>query len=148
MNDQELILDETSLTLLRLLVRMGRVAEGRLDALLEPHELSGSRLLALQRLEAASEPLSLSRLASCLAFVKSNATQLIDRLEQDRLVKRVPDPSDRRCTLLEVTDEGRQRQQEALEAVQPLLDRLADLYTPEERAQLLGLLRRLESGLA
>lgn len=148
MNEHEQLLDDTALTLMRVLMRMGRVTEGRLDALLEPHELSGSRLLALQRLQRAAEPLSLSGLASCLAFVKSNATQLVDRLEQDDLVRRVPDPSDRRCTLLEVTDTGRQRQQEALDAIQPLLDRLNGLYTPEEREHLVMLLSRLETGLS
>ena len=41
--------------------------------------------------------------------VKSNITQLVDRLEADHLVRRVPDPADRRSILAAITDEGRQR---------------------------------------
>jgi len=145
MNENHITTEEEAVQLLRYLMRMGKMTEARMDALLGEINLSSSRLLVLQRLEQAEEPLSLSQLAACLAFVKSNAIQLIDRLEQDALVRRVPHEEDRRCTLLEVTDEGRQRHQEALQAIQPLVDKFDQLYTPEERTQLFSLLQRLES---
>jgi DNA-binding MarR family transcriptional regulator len=148
MNKNHVVIEEETVQLLRYLMRMGKVTEVRMDTLLGEMDLSASRLLALQRLEQAEEPLSLSQLASCLAFVKSNATQLIDRLEQDQLVRRVPHAEDRRCTLIEVTDEGKQRHQEAIQAIQPLVDKFEQLYTSEERAQLLGLLQRLETSLS
>ena len=145
MNESHTNLEDGTTQLLRYLMRMGKVTEGRMDTLLSEIDLSASRLITLQRLEQAEEPLSLSQLASCLAFVKSNATQLIDRLEQDRLVRRVPHAEDRRCTLIEVTDEGKARHQAAVQAIQPLLDKFDELYTPAERAQLLNLLQRLET---
>ena len=145
MNENHVVVEEEAIQLMRYFMRMGKMTEAHMDTLLNEVDLSASRLVVLQRLEQAEEPLSLSQLASCLAFVKSNATQLIDRLEQDGLVRRVPHAEDRRCTLLEVTEEGKQRHQEAVDAIQPLLDKFDALYTPEERTQLFTLLRRLEN---
>jgi DNA-binding MarR family transcriptional regulator len=42
--------------------------------------------------------------------VRSNITQLIDRLESEKLVKRVDDPQDRRSLLAQITPLGRERQ--------------------------------------
>ena len=57
----------------------------------------------------AKEPLALGQLAEKIACVKSNVTQLVDRLENEGLVQRVPDPRDRRSVLAAVTEEGRER---------------------------------------
>ncbi len=65
---------------------------------------------ALTELAAASEPLTLSQLAARLSCVRSNMTQLVDRLEADGLVKRLDDPSDRRSVRAELTALGRERQ--------------------------------------
>ena len=117
------------------------------DTTLEESQLSTTKLLTLKQISEADEPLSLGQLASCLAFVKSNATQLVDRLETETLVRRVPALHDRRCTLLEVTEEGRQRYVEGLQALEPLLERMESLYSAEERTQLLALLRKMTDSL-
>ena len=65
---------------------------------------------ALKQLAAADEPLSLSELAARLVCVRSNISQLVDRLEADGLVRRVEDPRDRRCVRAALTDLGRERQ--------------------------------------
>src|SRR5215831_14340231 len=106
--------NQVILQLLRQILRTSRITEAKLDSLLSEVDLSTTRLLTLRQLDTADEPLSLSQLAACQAFVKSNATQLIDRLEADELVRRIPAPGDRRCTLLEVTDEGKERHEAAL----------------------------------
>src|SRR6266436_842429 len=69
--------------------------------------LSIPRLAALQRLVDAGGSLPLGQLADRLACVKSNVTQLVDRLEADGLVTRAPDPNDRRSRLAVITDAGR-----------------------------------------
>jgi DNA-binding MarR family transcriptional regulator len=147
MNENSRSTGEEAFLLLRYLVRTGRVAEARIDGLLGDVELSATKLLTLRQLEQANEPLSLGQLATCLAFVKSNATQLVDHLEAEQLVKRVPAPHDRRCTFLKLTDEGQQRYEAAWQALQPLIAKIYALYTPEERTQLLTLLQRLDEGL-
>jgi len=69
--------------------------------------LSIPRLAALQRLVDAGGSLPLGQLADRLACVKSNVTQLVDRLEAEGLVTRSPDPEDKRSRLAIITDTGR-----------------------------------------
>ena len=136
---------ELTLQILQDLMRMGRLVEGKMDNLLDELELSSTRMLALRRLIAAEEPISLSQLASCMSFVKSNATQLIDHLEASGLVRRIPSPSDRRCTLLEITEIGKTRYWEGLTVSSSLVDRIDQVYSPAEREQLAALLSKLNS---
>jgi len=110
-------------------------------------DLSATRLWTLQKLENASEPVSPGSLAGCMAFAKSNATQLVDHLENARLVKRVPDPQDRRCTHLALTPEGHERGRAALEALRPLAEQIEALYSPEELDLLVTLLERLNQAV-
>ena len=65
---------------------------------------------ALTKLEEAGEPLTLSELAERLSCVRSNITQLVDRLEADGLVRRVADPADRRSVRAELTKLGMEKQ--------------------------------------
>ena len=83
------------------------VLEGRLEARLSDVGLSIAKLAALHQLTAAGESLPLGQLAERLSCVKSNVTQLIDRLEADGLVSRAADSNDRRSRLATLTDAGR-----------------------------------------
>ena len=65
---------------------------GRLEAALEPLGLSLAKFGVLSKLVAAEEPLPLRLLAEQCACVRSNITQLVDRLEADKLVRRADDP--------------------------------------------------------
>jgi DNA-binding MarR family transcriptional regulator len=94
-----------------------RSVESRLEAALEPLGLSLAKFGVLSKLVAAGEPLPLSTLAERSACVRSNITQLVDRLEADRLVVRAPDPKDRRSIRAELTEQGRARQAEASRVV-------------------------------
>ena len=69
----------------------------------------------------AGEPLSLSELAARLTCVRSNITQLVDRLDAEGLVRRVENPADRRSKKAAITPLGVERQSagaRALERVQ------------------------------
>jgi DNA-binding MarR family transcriptional regulator len=83
------------------------VLESRLEARLSEVGLSLAKLAALHQLTAAGESLPLGQLAERLACVKSNVTQLVDRLEADGLVNRTSDPNDRRSRLAVLTSAGR-----------------------------------------
>jgi DNA-binding MarR family transcriptional regulator len=83
------------------------VLEGRLESKLSDVGLSLAKLAALNRLTEAGESLPLGQLAERLSCVKSNVTQLVDRLEADGLVSRTGDPNDRRSRLAVLTDAGR-----------------------------------------
>src|SRR3954470_2468204 len=81
--------------------------ESRVEEQLAEVGLSLPKLAALHQLSQAGESLPLGQLAERLACVKSNVTQLVDRLEGDGLVNRTSDPNDRRSRLAVLTDAGR-----------------------------------------
>jgi DNA-binding MarR family transcriptional regulator len=95
---------------LRALVRAAHAVEDRFEEVLARVELSGPKFVALTALTQAGEPLSLGELAAQLTCVRSNITQLVDRLEADGLVRRVEDPTDRRGKRAAVTPLGVKRQ--------------------------------------
>jgi DNA-binding MarR family transcriptional regulator len=81
--------------------------EARVEARLAEVGLSLPKLAALHQLTQAGDSLPLGQLAERLACVKSNVTQLVDRLEADGLVTRTGDPSDRRSRLAVITEAGK-----------------------------------------
>jgi DNA-binding MarR family transcriptional regulator len=129
--------------LLSTVIHAAGVIQDRLEAALEPTGLSVAKLGALRHLAEANEPLPLGQLAERIACVKSNVTQLVDRLESDNLVRRVPDPSDRRSIRAEITDEGRVRWRAGMEAYTAAEDELVSELALTDREQLLTLLSRL-----
>jgi DNA-binding MarR family transcriptional regulator len=92
------------------LLAAARAVEDRLEVTLGAHGLSLAKLNVLNKLAEADRPLTLGEIASRLACVRSNVTQLVDRLEADGLVRREHDSVDRRSILAVLTEEGRDRQ--------------------------------------
>src|SRR3977135_358009 len=83
------------------------VLEARMESRLADVGLSIAKLAALRQLTLAGDSLALGQLADRLACVKSNVTQLVDRLEREGLVTPAGAPPDRRSRLAVLTDEGR-----------------------------------------
>jgi DNA-binding MarR family transcriptional regulator len=96
-----------------------------MEAALETVQLSSPKFVVLSILVEAGEPLTLSDLASRASCVRSNMTQMIDRLEADGLVRRVYDPLDRRSVRAELTTLGRQRQAAGAEQMHQVRDQFA-----------------------
>ena len=92
------------------LLHAAHVLEVRLESALETVGLSLAKYGVLTLLADAGEPISLSQLAARQCCVRSNMTQLVDRLEADGLVRRIADPADRRLVLAELTPLGVERQ--------------------------------------
>lgn len=92
------------------LINTGRAIEQSLEEALVPVGLSLAKFGALTHLVEAGEPLSLSECAEKMTCVRSNITQLVDRLEADGLVRRVRDAEDRRVVRATVTQTGVKRQ--------------------------------------
>src|SRR5207237_5337049 len=90
------------------LLETAEAVEARLEAALSPTGLSMAKLAVLHVLVEAREPLPLSDLAERQHCVRSNITQLVDRLEKDGLVRRRPDPDDHRGVLAALPPAGEQ----------------------------------------
>ena len=91
------------------LLQAAHALEERLESALADVGLSLAKYGVVAQLARAGQPLALSELATRQSCVRSNMTQLIDRLEADGLVRRVDDPSDRRSVRAAITRQGEER---------------------------------------
>jgi DNA-binding MarR family transcriptional regulator len=90
------------------LMRAQQILLARVEEVLRPHALSFARYEVLMLLLfSRNGSLPLSRLGDRLQVHPASVTNVVDRLEQQALVRRVPHPSDRRATLAEITEAGR-----------------------------------------
>lgn len=108
--------------------------------------LSLAKLAALSTLAENGESLPLTQLAERLSCVKSNITQLVDRLEADGLVQRQFDPKDRRARLATLTAEGRKACREGLRVRQEAERNLLRKLSPAESRTLADLLAKVGDG--
>jgi DNA-binding MarR family transcriptional regulator len=131
--------------LLPLLLRAGNSAVDHVERSLEPWSLSLAKLRALEQLEAAPHGLPLGQLADRLSCVKSNVTQLVDRLESDGFVRRVPDAADRRCVVASITEHGRESFHRASAAREQAEAELLARLDESDRERLVSLLARLSA---
>jgi len=120
------------------------VLEGRVEARLSDVGLSLAKLAALHHLTEAGESLPLGQLAERLSCVKSNVTQLVDRLEADGLVSRTGDPNDRRSRLAVLTDAGRFAYQQGSEIKMQAERELFGVLSADETDKLHELLGKLQ----
>ena len=117
--------------------------EARLEHQLAAVGLSMSKLGVLTQLVEAGVPLPLSALATRLCCVRSNITQLVDRLEADGLVRRVDDAVDRRSVLAQVTELGAQRQRAGAAELAKIREQFAQSLPASDRAVLVRILAAL-----
>ena len=113
-----------------------RLMHRTMDAWADQFGLSGTRLGVLFMLRHQPEGVPLGLMATRLHFTPRNVTGLVDHLERDGLVTRVPDPADRRSVLARLTDQGRDRIDAVWEQAIRLQRDLLDGFTDKELAQL------------
>src|SRR3954452_12349882 len=86
---------------------------------------------------AHGEHTNMSRLAEALDVVPSSASRLCDRLEAAGLLRRVPDPRDRREVRLMLTTSARRLLDQIRERRRVALAEVLDRMTPVAREELL-----------
>ena len=99
-------------------------------------------LLALRR-SGAPYRRSPGWLAEHLSLSSGAMTNRLDRLEEAGLVRRLPDPDDRRALKVELTDEGHRVWRDAIGAQAIKEASIASELDAEEKQQLTALLRKL-----
>lgn len=114
--------------------------EERLEKALEVVGLSISKFDALEQLIQSGEPLTLGDLAGRLHCVRSNVTQLVDRLEAEGLVKRGTCSEDRRAIRAKLTPIGLERHTAGVTAIRAVQQEIADRLDPAQRAELVRLM--------
>lgn len=121
--------------------RLGRM----LDETLAEFGLTDGEWKALTHLQLDGPPhrKSVGKLAKWADLSSGAMTNRIDGLERRGLVKRVPDPDDRRGVLVELTDEGRRTWEESVSVQAEKESLIASALSEDEKKQLNALLRRL-----
>ena len=118
------------------LLQAAHALEERLESALADVGLSLAKYGVVSQLARAGEPLALSELAMRQSCVRSNMTQLIDRLEADGLVRRVDDPSDRRSVRAAITRLGEERAAAGARLIRKAEDDFAASIPERDRAAL------------
>jgi DNA-binding MarR family transcriptional regulator len=128
------------------IMRVQQILQATVDERLKPHGLSFARYEALVLLSFSQRgSLPMRMMGERLQLHPTSITNIVDRLESDGLARRLPHPSDRRTTLVELTEAGRDRLTGATAAVtgadfgfvgldEPELDQLSVLLTKVRRA--------------
>lgn len=143
--DRRRVREESSkpgVTVLLDVLHAASALESRVDARLAAVGLSLPKLAALRALANAGDALPLGQLAERLACVKSNVTQLVERLESDGLVLRTLDPADRRSRLAAITEAGRRAYEQGVRIQRDAERDLFAALSADETAQLVHLLKK------
>ena len=131
------------------LSRIGPLLARRQEAVFGEFGLGRGEVGALSALRIAGPPhrLSPTRLGRGLMLSSAGITSRIDRLERRGLVRRLPDPDDRRGVIVELTDKGLEVVDAAVAALAKSDRELLERLTSEEIGQLEVLLRKFLSAL-
>ncbi|MCG8921329.1 MULTISPECIES: MarR family winged helix-turn-helix transcriptional regulator [Lentzea] len=135
----------TSMAAVTSVMRVQQIIQSAVDAALKPHGLTFARYEALVLLYFSRKgALPMRVMGERLQLHPTSVTNIVDRLESDGLVRRTPHPTDRRTTLVEITEAGLQRRESATAAVVEVnlgLKGLTDRQT-EQLTDLLAKVRR------
>ena len=126
---------ETNSVMLSLLAAAHAI-EARLEQGLSTVGLSPAKHAVLSQLAQAGEPLTLSELASRVCCVRSNMTQLVDRLEAEGLVRRIDDSGDRRIVRAAITPLGEEREAAGANQVRQIQSEFAAALGTSDRPAL------------
>jgi len=142
-------LDASPIGVIGRISRLARELEQRLEPVYREQGLESGWYDVLATLRRAGPPYRVrpTEFSSALMLTSSGTTKRLDRLEQAGLIKRDPDPEDRRGTLITLTAAGLALVDTASEAHLANEHRLLAALTDAEQRRLADLLRKLQLGL-
>jgi DNA-binding MarR family transcriptional regulator len=116
-----------------------------MDGTLAEFEIDRREFLLLGKLRKYGPPYraSAGKLAMDLRLSSGAMTNRLDRMEAAGLIRRLPDPSDRRATLVEPTDHGHRAWEQTVTAQAHRESALLGVLRKGEKEELHDLLRKL-----
>jgi DNA-binding MarR family transcriptional regulator len=140
---------ETMADIARLL-RVAQLIDGRISAMAAGHGLDRGQGDVLFTLRRAGAPYRLSpgELTANLLVTTGTMTNRIDRLEARGLVRRLPNPADRRSVVVELTAEAVALVDEAVTRHVAAEQEMIAPLTARDRSELRRILRKLQAHLA
>jgi DNA-binding MarR family transcriptional regulator len=127
------------------IMRVQQILMGALNELLRPFDLSFPRYELLMLLYLSKRgSLPLGKIGERLQVHRTSITGLVDRLESQGFVTRLPHDRDRRKTLAEITDQGRRVAEQATGVLNAASFGLPDMPAPalEQIVELLRAIRQ------
>jgi DNA-binding MarR family transcriptional regulator len=112
-----------------------------------PQGVSAARLRLLALL-ADQETLTMAEASKALGGSAQNLTGLVDALEAEQMVMRHPHPSDRRKTLITLTDSAGSTISAEREAHRRKVAVLFDTLSTDEKQHMLSILAKLNQAMA
>ncbi|APE45699.1 MarR family transcriptional regulator (plasmid) [Sulfitobacter alexandrii] len=129
------------------LLRLTRHTENTLrDYMRVSHGTTLPRFDVMAALYRSDGPMKMSALSQMLLVSNGNASTVVDRLEKDGLVTRVPAQDDRRVVNVSLSDRGRAQFEELAAGHAALVDRLFAGLDDHDLDQIRDLLHRAEAG--
>jgi DNA-binding MarR family transcriptional regulator len=108
--------------------------------------LSYARMRLLGTLHCKG-PQIMSDISDDLGVTRRNVTALVDALEDESLVRRVPHPTDRRATVIELTERGEETANRMYSGYREAVPELFVDLSEDERHELIRLLGSLREAL-
>jgi DNA-binding MarR family transcriptional regulator len=138
-------LDASPMGAIGRMARLSKHLERSMQATVSEFGLNPGEFDVLATLRRAGQPhrLTPTELFNAMMVSSGTMTHRLDGLEQAGLVKRIPDPGDRRGTLIELTDKGLNLIEPAVEAHVANAHRMLSGLEESERTALAQLLRKL-----
>jgi DNA-binding MarR family transcriptional regulator len=142
-------LDTSPMEVIGRILRAEHVADARIRDVLRGYGLDrgGFDMLATLRRSPPPHRLTPTALYRELVLTSGAVTHRVDALVRAGLVERVPDPTDRRSSLVALTERGRKAADEAMAAHMRCEAKLAEALSDEDKRTLAALLRRLLIGM-
>ncbi|MEV6803370.1 MarR family winged helix-turn-helix transcriptional regulator [Streptomyces sp. NPDC017248] len=130
--------------------RLSRAMGDRMERAYKPYGIARGEFDVLATLRRSGEPYSLSprELSATLMLTTGGTTGRLDKLEGAGLLRRSPDPHDRRGLRVTLTEEGLRLVDEAVAAGLAEEGAALAALDAEEAGQLAGLLRKLLAATA
>lgn len=129
------------------LIRTESLMAAELNGRFRRFGLTGSSFNVLMILDGAPEPLSPHELGERLLVTRGTVTGLLDTLQRQGLVRRIPHPGDRRMLLIELTETGRTVLRKSRRTHFPAQTEMLSVLSDAEKETLVRLLGKLQAHL-
>lgn len=117
----------------------------RFPRIAQENDLTPPQMHLLRLLDPAGDGIAMRELAEMLFCDASNVTNIVDRLEERKLIKRSPDSADRRIKRIVLTKAGERLREKVMRQLYEPPEQLSRLSVAEQR-QLRDLLRKAIDG--
>ena len=114
--------------------------------ILNNYPITSPQFIALQWLMEEGN-LTIGELSQKTGLAFSTTTDLVDRMEKNKLVKRIKDDKDRRVVRIEVLDKGREIIKEVIHKRQDFLGEVLDTFSSSQVNDLIDLLKVLQESM-